>query len=244
MPPIISVTNNSTVLDDKHVSDITIALQHQVTYHFRPFWAAGASLRFTGKVKHPDTWELAFLDDSDQAGALGYHDYDPISFPVSKIFAKTDLEYNYSPSVTASHEALEMLADPYIFLGAQVTNTKWYAQEVGDPVEADQLGYNINIGTSVAPNKILISDFILPRWFIPGAPIKYDFMGHLTKPLEVANGGYVSIYDANTKSWGQYQQKAGELVQVPLEADNPRFRDRNKAFVMETKLEQVSIDEH
>jgi hypothetical protein len=224
--PIVSVTNNSSVLTDDNVKQIIAALQYQISYHFKPFWDSGANLRFTGKNAFPNTWELAFLDDSDQAGALGYHELS--DYPVAKVFAKTDQQYSLSPSVTASHEILEMLADPYVNLAAQTSDTEFYGYEVGDPVEADALGYNINVGTKAAPIEILVSDFILPRWFVPGSPGKYDYKEHLSSPLEVAEGGYCSIFTSGS-GWGQFQRKAGILAQVPLEKDNPRFRDRSKA---------------
>lgn len=227
--PVISVTNNSTVISDEEVRDITIAIQHQVSYHFKPYWDSGANLKNTGKKPLENTWELSFLDDSDQAGALGYHDFDPTGYPTMKVFAKTDQQYGLEASVTASHEVLEALADPYINLAAQVTNTKFYGYEVGDPVEADQGGYLINIAPKGEPeNEILVSNFILPRWFIPESPAgtKFDYVGLLTKPLEVREGGYVSIFTSG-QGWGEYQQKKGELVKVEHdEDDEPRFRNR------------------
>lgn len=227
--PIVSVTNNSTVLSDDEIQNqIMPALQHQISYHFKPYWDSGANLRWAGKTALPDTWELAFLDDSDQAGALGYHDFDPIKKPNAKVFAATDQKYGLSPSVTASHEILEMLADPYINLAAQTDNETFYGYEVGDPVEADADGYEINVARKgEPPNWIKVSNFILPLWFIPeSSGRQYDYNNLLTKPLEVRNGGYVSKFISG-QGWGQYQQKDSELVAVPLEKDNPRFRNRS-----------------
>lgn len=230
--PVVSVTNNSSVLSDEQCQQITIALQHQITYHFKPYWDSGAVLKWAGKKAFPETWEIAFLDDSDQAGALGYHDFDPKAYPVAKVFAATDQQYSLSSSVTASHEILEMLADPYINLAAQTSDTEFYGYEVGDPVESDNFGYKINIARKDQPaNPILVSDFILPRWFVPESPTdgvyKFDYNNQLESPLQVLEGGYVSIFTSG-EGWNQYQRKSGILQKVPLEADNPRFRDRNK----------------
>jgi hypothetical protein len=229
--PIVSVTNNSTVLSDDEIQNqIMPALQHQVSYHFKPYWDSGANLRWAGKIPLPNTWELAFLNDSDQAGALGYHDFDPKALPVAKVFAATDKQYGLSPSVTASHEILEMLADPYINLAAQTSDTEFYGYEVGDPVEADADGYTINVAGRGQPAiDVLVSNFILPLWFISeSAGRQYDYKGLLTKPLEVRQDGYVSIYTSG-QGWGQYQNKNNKLISVPLENDNPRFRNRGKA---------------
>jgi hypothetical protein len=36
----------------------------------------------------PDSWWLVFLDNSDQAGALAYHDLTNEGLPLSKVFVK------------------------------------------------------------------------------------------------------------------------------------------------------------
>lgn len=56
--------------------------------------------------------------------------------PLGKVFAGTDLKYGYTWSVTASHELLEMLADPNINLTVLLQNSETagtlYAYEVCD----------------------------------------------------------------------------------------------------------------
>jgi hypothetical protein len=219
--PVIAVTNESSVLHDDEVRTAMVALQQQIHYDFRPYWDLAGQLVFCkpGSVP-PEAWHLVFLDDSDQAGALGYHDLTETEKPILKVFAKTDKQYGLSWTVTASHEILEALADPWICAAMQTSNTEFYALEVGDPVEADKYAYDKH-GT-------LVSDFILPSWFVPGISMpKYDFAGHLKKPLEVIDGGYCSIY-VSGQGWTQKQMRDGKLVGVALEEGNPRFRDRSK----------------
>ena len=218
----IAVENKSTVLTDPQVQAAIPALQQQVSYHFKPYWNEGARLVFVpaGSVPPIGSWVLSILDDSDQAGALGYHDVTKDNTPLLKVFAKTDQENGLSWTVTASHEILEAIADPWISSAWQTSNTEFYAVEVGDPVEADQLGYEIG--------NVLVSDFILPGWFVPGLKVlKYDYAGHLSGPLQVASGGYVSIFVSGT-GWTQKQMREGQLVDAELEKDDPRFRDRSK----------------
>jgi len=38
-------------------------------------------------------WWVVVLDNSDQAGALGYHDLTSAGLPISKVFAGTDKQY-------------------------------------------------------------------------------------------------------------------------------------------------------
>jgi hypothetical protein len=114
----ISVINESTVLTDADVIPVVSALQQQVTNDFRPAWGLDAELTMIpqGQQAPAGTWWLVILDDSDQAGALGYHDLTPDGLPIGKVFAASDLKFGTSWSVTASHELLEMLADPNINL--------------------------------------------------------------------------------------------------------------------------------
>jgi len=58
-----------------------------------------------------------------------------------------------------SHELLEMLADPWINWCATGNDSKIYALEVCDAVEADDLGYDID--------GVRVSDFVTPAWFEP-----------------------------------------------------------------------------
>lgn len=224
--PVIAVVNESTVVTDEEVLTAIHDLQTQISYHFRPYWDSWAHLSFFDTLAHSripeDMWILSILDDSDQAGALGYHDVTDANKPILKVFAKTDQKYGLSWTVTASHEILEALADPWVSAAWQVTNTEFYALEVGDPVEADALGYKVN-------GRTLVSDFITPAWFVPGlSGVKYDRQGHLDGPLTLADGGYCSIF-VSGHGWTQKQLFDGELRDVTPEADDRRFRDRSRA---------------
>jgi hypothetical protein len=145
----ISVINESTVLTDSEVIPVIAALQKQITNDFRPAWGVDAELALVPKNTQPPTgsWWVVVLDDSDQAGALGYHDLTSDGLPIGKVFAASDLKYGNSWTVTASHEVLEMLADPNINLTVFVQNANTtgvlYAYEVCDACEDDSFGYQI-----------------------------------------------------------------------------------------------------
>jgi hypothetical protein len=222
--PVIAVVNESTVVTDEEVKTAIQDLQTQISYHFRPYWDSWAHLSFFRMPADipDDMWLLSILDDSDQAGALGYHDVTDTNKPILKVFAKTDQKYGLSWTVTASHEILEALADPWVSAAWQVTNTEFYALEVGDPVEADALGYKVN-------GRTLVSDFITPAWFVPGLTgVAYDRQRHLTAPLQLADGGYCSIF-VSGRGWTQKQMFEGQLRDMVPEADDRRFRDRSRA---------------
>ena len=76
----IAIINASQAVKDDEVRKCADALQTQVNSHFRPQWGVDAELTFfthadaaAGKIP-AGSWWLAVLDDSDTAGALGYHD--------------------------------------------------------------------------------------------------------------------------------------------------------------------------
>lgn len=202
----VAVTNESKAMTDDELANIVAACQIQSTRDFAPYWGVDAKLAFYPKGHAPlpkDAWWLAVFDDSDQAGALGYHDVTNTGLPLGKVFAGTDKKYGYNPSVTFSHEYLEMLGDPKIGQGFQASNTEWWAWEMCDAVEADELGYAIPItlanGTTL---NVTVSDFILPNYFSHGWPGPYDFKSHLKKPLTLAKGGYTSVWTAHG-GWSQ-----------------------------------------
>lgn len=187
----VYVQNISTVLTDTQVLDVLPAMRRQ-TYHVREWWRTSVEDMIFGEPPIPEAWQIIIADDSDQPGALGYHDFTPGGRPISYVFAKTALDNGYAWTVTFSHELVEMIADPWISALMQTGDTQFHALELGDPVEADALGYLIHAHNH-AP--VLVSDFVTPNWFVPGSPGVYDYRRHCSEPLEVLEGGYAYIYD-------------------------------------------------
>jgi hypothetical protein len=203
---IISVINASTIVHDDEVETVTRALQQQVSRDFAPVWGVDATLNFIGKgaKASPGSWWLTILDNTDQAGALGYHDLTSESMPIGKVFAGTDKQYGLVWSVTASHELLEMLGDPDINLTVFVqpddkTGTL-YAYEVCDPCEDDAFAYEID--------GVKVSDFVYPAYFESfrkARSTRFDHQGHLTAPVPaLLNGGYLSAFNVGGGTgWNQ-----------------------------------------
>lgn len=206
----ISVINASTVLTDNDVQAAIPALQTQVSRDFAPAWRADATLTFVpkGDQPQPGTWWLSVLDNSDQAGALGYHDLTPDGLPLGKAFAGSDKQYGFQWTVTLSHELLEMLADPdmnlTVFDQPSATTGRLYAYEICDPCEADQYGYDIN--------GVLVSDFVHPAWFQSSrTAAQYDQAGRIKSPLELLPGGYISVFDVTAGTgWTQLHPPGGQ----------------------------------
>lgn len=197
----VAVINASTVLLDADVQAAIPALQMQVSHDFAPAWGIDADLSFvpSGAIPPADKWWLTILDDSDRGEDLGYHELNDDGLPLCKVFAKTDLAMGYQWTVTASHELLEMLADPNAHLTVFVSTVYgdfMYAQEVADPCEAEGYGYDID--------GIRVSDFVLPAWFEPLRGIKgipFDRCGHVMGPLQCLPGCHMDVYDVCLCTW-------------------------------------------
>ncbi|MEV6773972.1 hypothetical protein AB0N05_35595 [Nocardia sp. NPDC051030] len=218
--------NRSTVLTDDEIRPVVAALQTQVHRDWAPAWGTDADLTFvpTAGQPEPGAWQLILLDDSDQASALGYHDLSSEGLPLGKIFARTDHAAGLQWSVTASHEMVEMLADPDInltaFVQSSATKGTLYAYESADACEADQYGYAID--------GVQVSDFVFPAWFESfrkSGSTQFDFGRHITAPFQLLPGGYISVYDIRSGS-GWHQLTAAS---APLQyAARPRVGSRRE----------------
>jgi hypothetical protein len=220
----IAVLNRCTVADDTEVGEITKVLQKQVPGDFAAAWGVDAELTFLGTDEQhgwEGKWNLVVLDTSDEANALGYHDLTPDGLPLGKAFAGTDKMAGAHLSVTMSHELLEMLGDPGINLLAPDARGRIYAYENCDAVEADELGYEID--------GVLVSDFVHPEWFIPDLAhvkgVQFDHGKHVSKPFELAKGGYIGYTDVWPPNWQQIQAE-GEPSDDPL--TRPRVGSRRE----------------
>lgn len=242
--PVVAVINSSSVVSDAELTPVVQALQIQVTNHFQPIWGTGCQLITVPKGKKPPegAWWLVILDDSDVANALGYHDLTNEGLPMSKVFAGTDKHYGQEWSITASHELLEMLGDPGINRVADMSDAAgsvFWAWENCDACEGDQYGYR------VGPNGVLVSDFVTPTWFggerDPAG--KYDFCGHIKKPRELLQGGYISIWTPD-KGWTmKYAENQPVLSgRAPIGSRRERRRTPKSHWFASTAHAPVSSD--
>jgi hypothetical protein len=194
--PCIAFIRETTLLSDVLVEQYVEAQKIQIARDFGPAWSAGATCVFVppGGTIPAGAWQVVFLDHSDQADALGYHDTTaPGGMPRSKVFVADDLESGNSWTVTASHETLEMLADPDISKTTRVSlpdgTINEYAWEICDCCEDDRFAYPIK--------GIHLSDFALPSWFDPAADGPYTFRDTVDAPLALAEGGYIGVHEVS-----------------------------------------------
>lgn len=174
------------------------ACASQLRLHVAPLWNKTAvPVVFLSRKEDapPGAWVLGLLDDSDQAGALGWHSVSEDGLYYGRIFVRPVLDNGgnaltnkkLSVASVASHEVVELFCDPACNLYAEADANTEYAVEACDPVEAT------SYPVSVDGIKVQMSNFVTPRWFDPFSPphTRLDYVGELTDPFTMSPGGYV-----------------------------------------------------
>ena len=195
----VAVINESTAITDPEIQAMLPAFSHQWNKDLAPIWGVGtAHFTFVPKTTAPAsrTWWVVFLDDSDQAKNLAYHDLTNEGLPISKVFVNSVRADKASVSVSATHEICEMAVDPWLNGAYQDAAGVFWASEICDPVEDDQYGYEIG-GTPV-------TDFVTPAWFaFQHAQGDFDFKRHTQAGFQVLTGGYAQKFDPQKNGWQQ-----------------------------------------
>jgi hypothetical protein len=235
MDPIqIAVVNHSR-LDDASVAKAVAALQKQVSEDFGPVWRLDAQLQHVTKdcltARLPDHWGLILLDGEEDT--RGYHQLTANGYPLGKVFVN-ETPPGQDWTHTASHELLEMLADPdanlAVFCGEGSGPSRFYSREVCDPCAAYADGYPIN-GWQV-------SNFVFPTWFQPSMKgrdadhRRYDERRSISAPFQVRPGGYIGVFDPDTPGWRVLghdgvvrDAERGRLARRAVPADEVRISD-------------------
>jgi hypothetical protein len=174
------------------------ALQRQILEHFFPSWGVSATVRAaaTSGPAGKEDWILELRRTPTIEGVLGIHQVTATGMPLMLDFPLLDARDGVPWTVTASHEALETLADPWLRRGVQDDDGAWWAIEICDAVEAD----------TYVIDGITVSNFCLPTWGEPPlvrSGVRYDHLGLCKQPWEVREGGYAQRFDARTNAWTQ-----------------------------------------
>jgi hypothetical protein len=194
--PIVAVINRSR-FDDADVAFFAAAVDAQLREDFVPAWE-GVDYTpvtfFASATDLPVASGIARLmiiqDTIDQLGAAGYHDFEGV--PRSIILAQ-----GQQTSVTMSHEACEMTADPNADKWVPLPDGSDVALEVCDPTESDTYAKLVTI--MGADRYVIVSNFVLPSWFQPAGRGPFDRMGTIAQALELAPGGYEIVQSVDGK---------------------------------------------
>jgi len=182
-----------------NLTRVAAALQKQVTRDFSPIWEIDGSVDAFASLEDVPLgyWPIVLSKDTPDF-ALGYH-----ADREGQPFALVRFTANWS--LTASHECLEMLADPFgnrlipSFSLKEDQGRISYLVEVCDPCEGAPFAYT--------SNGVWVSDFYTPNFFDPQAAqgVRYDYSGNIQGPRQVLDGGYISWHEPRKNEWWQLQ---------------------------------------
>jgi hypothetical protein len=217
---VADVINHSSKLSNAQLQTLCSAIKTQLDRDGAPFWGSTAEFNFGPAVAGHA--KLGVFDNSDQPGALGWHDdvNNQVTIEIFYIGTLADV------GVTISHEMLETIGDynanttvPGIAPDGRACT---YFTENCDPVESDV--YQIN--------GIDVSNFVTPAWFqitqAVGTPDgRFDFLKNTTKPFDIDRGGYMEISYDGGRSWSEVQARTSGMDK--LSGSRKRMRDKTKS---------------
>lgn len=197
----LALVSESKHIHAADVQKVSAALQKQASRDLAPIWDITATVDSFEKLEDVPVgyWPILVMDDINVPDASGVHE-DKNGQPFALVTASATLD---EWSLTASHEALEMLVDPFgnrLVAGDSPKSDQGrvsFLVEVCDPSEASNFAYS--------SNGVLVSDFYTPNYFDPvKAPgVRYSFTGAITEPRTVLKGGYLSWQDPVSGHWWQ-----------------------------------------
>lgn len=240
---MILLINQSKLVSAADAQAMALLCDKQLRRDVAPAWGKvpwGVAL-FAGDLSHLPAGSLpiVLLDDSDQAGALGWHTEERGKL-FGRVFARPTLEDGGSVLgtadnanaviVTLSHEVAEAFVDPYCnawWDGPTIREGNQYAAEIADPVEAD--AYSIELSTRSGSTKGYVSNFIWPSWgdhqALPAA--RFDQMRRLRQPFSMTRGGYMvvrSVVGAERQVFAETSEMDVEGVTRQLSKKSPLSR--------------------
>jgi hypothetical protein len=193
----------------RQLSLVAAALQKQATRDFEPLWHIRATVDAFDSLDDIPLGYWPVIVVGDVPDAAGVH-LDSYGQPFALV------EFDEGWALTASHETLEMLADPWgnrLIAGdspKQDQGRVEFLVEVADPPEDAAFGYTVN--------GILLSDFLSPHFWdpVPAPGVRYSFRNSIPGPREILPGGYISWHDPVGDHWWQ---------QTWFDGPAPKFRD-------------------
>ncbi len=198
LPRQVALVSEVTGISASELALVSAALQKQATRDFGPTWGVPCTVDSFARLEDVPVgyWPIVVMTDINQPGAAGVHS-DQQGQPFALV------QYSNSWSLTASHECLEMLADPFgnrLVAGPSIMPNEdrvEYLAEACDPCEDASFAYTVN--------GVMVSDFITPHYYDPvaSAGVQYSFTGAIPGPRQVLQGGYLSWHDPASDHWWQ-----------------------------------------
>jgi hypothetical protein len=205
LPIYVALVCETDSISAREFTRVAAALDKQVTRDFGPIWGVPATVDPVFNLDDIPVgyWPIVLVDDIEESSGFGYH-ADHYGQPYALV------ALNDSWSLSASHECLEMLADPFgdrMVPGPSPREGQGrvsYLVEVCDPSGSHEHSYTVN--------DVMVSDFITPAFYDPvAAPsVRYSFTGAIPGPREVLEGGYISWVNHSNEHIEQLFVRGGE----------------------------------
>ncbi len=252
----ISVVNHTNgKVSDEELQCVIRAINRQIREDFEPHWSISGSLRLEGRsMNEPDSVDLADMrgdaiiylwDKTDVEDASGYHERNNRGVPFGFVFTSIAEKIGEHWSITLSHEALELLADPetnLLVMGPHPSGKgdvfHWF--EMCDAVQDEH--YTID--------GVEVSNFVLPLYFTgtrrtdeKGA--RNDFLGRVhrkrtLKSFGINPGGYIGFYDPNDQRHDTFaltnDKRAKKRLEIKSTAKQTRRGVRYRGSAARSKL--------
>lgn len=186
-----AILSLSTRVTSAQVLLMLDACAAQIREDYAPAWGVVArepQLYMREEDVPPGVPILRLKDISDLPGAAGAH-WQENGLVTGEVIVGPLLDDGFtlfegpnSISCVLSHELLEADQDPWVDYWVDMPGGGQDAFELCDRVQ----------GNSYLKNGVAVSNFLLPRAFdeFPGQEHRFDFLGILSSPFEIAIGGY------------------------------------------------------
>ena len=210
VPIRLALVPEQVTISPSDLTQVSAALSKQVDQDFCPLWNVEATIDAFAQIEDvpSDYWQITIVAAVNDAA--GYHE-DRSGQPFALV------QFGEQWSLTASHECLEMLADPFgrrvqggnvpdqaLSLGVALARVN-YLVEACDPCESAAAAYQVN--------GVLVSDFITPHYYDSeaSAGTRYSFTGAIAAPRQILPDGYISWQDQETQHWMQLRMFADNV---------------------------------
>lgn len=238
----VALVSESRKISASDVARVSAALQKQASRDLVEFWGIKATVDAFPQLEDVPVgyWPIIVMDDIQTPGAAGVHE-DKNGQPFALVMSSEEID---GWSLTASHELIEMLVDPFgnrLMAGDSPKADQGRVQilvEACDPSEAADFAYSVN--------GVLVSDFYSPRFFDPvAAPgVRYSFTGAIEEPRQVLRGGYLSWLEPVSNSWWQETFFDGDAPSFrnlgPLSAENGSFRSQIDRHTSDASIQALA----
>lgn len=225
----IAVQENSRLIEPADLAFLVRAVNIQMREHWAPAydeepWPVRSYLDLHG-LSAGTFWPMAIMDGIDAPGALGFHDW-VAGLAYGRVLASRDP----LDATTLSHEALELRGDPRCDIWMPMPDGRQTARELCDACEADR--YDVEVVIGAETRRIWVSDFVLPAWFVPGAPGPYTFLDSMDEPFGLSRngGGYRLIRDRLGNVTSDFGRRPPPFGRMTEKIVNPLSRSARRGL--------------